>query len=122
MRTPAAVIATATTEVVNVRFWHSGHPDALNQCPLLGVKRTSRGQALMSAFDPKRTFARSAGAVGASVLRKTNEEGLRFFASFGQSISCHEHSTFLALVNFRIVNGPHRFSAGRTETEIFNPL
>jgi len=34
----------------------SRHPDTLNECPLLGVKRTSRGQALMSAFDPKRTF------------------------------------------------------------------
>jgi len=28
----------------------------LNQCPLLGVKRTLIGRALMSAFDPKRTF------------------------------------------------------------------
>ena len=37
---------------------HSGHPDALNQCPLLGVKRTSLGHASMSAFDPKRTFGR----------------------------------------------------------------
>jgi hypothetical protein len=25
----------------------SGHPDALNQCPLLGVKRTLRAHALM---------------------------------------------------------------------------
>jgi hypothetical protein len=38
-------------------------PVALNvnkakfQCLLLGVKRTSRGQALMSANDPKRTWA-----------------------------------------------------------------
>jgi hypothetical protein len=29
--------------------------DRLRQCPLSGVKRTSRGQALMSASDPKRT-------------------------------------------------------------------
>ena len=35
----------------------SGHPDPLNQCPLLGVKRTSDGGASMSAFDPKRTSA-----------------------------------------------------------------
>ena len=35
----------------------SGHPDPLNQCPLLGVKRTLVGGAAMSAFDPKRTFA-----------------------------------------------------------------
>jgi hypothetical protein len=27
---------------LDVRFWpQSGHHDALNQCPLLGVKRTS---------------------------------------------------------------------------------
>src|SRR5262249_52421923 len=34
----------------------SGHHTPLNQCPLLGVNRTLRGQALMSAFDPKRTW------------------------------------------------------------------
>jgi hypothetical protein len=34
----------------------SGHPDAHNQCPLLGVKRTLPEPAPMSAFDPKRTF------------------------------------------------------------------
>jgi uncharacterized MAPEG superfamily protein len=33
----------------------SGHPDTLTQCPLSGVKRTSRGHASMSASDPKRT-------------------------------------------------------------------
>jgi len=33
----------------------SGHPDALSRCLLLGVKRTSPGDASMSAFDPKRT-------------------------------------------------------------------
>jgi hypothetical protein len=32
-------------------------PDALNQCALLGVKRTSVAPSPMSAFDPKRTFA-----------------------------------------------------------------
>jgi len=36
-------------------------PDApaligVSQCPLLGVKRTSRFQGVMSAFDPKRTW------------------------------------------------------------------
>src|SRR5262249_7865668 len=36
----------------------SGHLDPLNQCPLLGVKRTLCGRAAMSAFDPKRTFSR----------------------------------------------------------------
>ena len=32
------------------------HPNTHNRCPLLGVKRTSRGRASMSAFDPKRTL------------------------------------------------------------------
>jgi hypothetical protein len=35
----------------------SRHPDALNQCPLSGVKQTLIEYAAMSAFDPKRTFA-----------------------------------------------------------------
>jgi hypothetical protein len=30
----------------------NGHPDRLNQCPLLGVKQTLRESASMSAFDP----------------------------------------------------------------------
>ena len=32
-----------------------GHPTCTDECPLSGVKRTSLMQALMSAFDPKRT-------------------------------------------------------------------
>jgi len=32
------------------------HHDLLNQCPLLGVKRTSAKGGRMSAYDPKRTF------------------------------------------------------------------
>jgi hypothetical protein len=34
----------------------SGHPNALSQCPLLGVKQTSAATNPMSAFDPKRTL------------------------------------------------------------------
>ena len=44
----------------NVRFWHkaeSGHSSSRQQCPLLGVKRTSEECGAMSAFDPKRTLA-----------------------------------------------------------------
>src|SRR5262249_55307721 len=37
----------------------SGHSVTEFQCPLLGVKRTSRGHAPMSAFDPKRTSSAS---------------------------------------------------------------
>jgi len=33
------------------------HPNTLDQCPLLGVKRTSHKPRTMSAFDPKRTLA-----------------------------------------------------------------
>jgi hypothetical protein len=33
----------------------SGHRRAANQCPLSGVKQTSRFDCAMSAFDPKRT-------------------------------------------------------------------
>jgi putative ABC transport system substrate-binding protein len=33
------------------------HHERAERCPLLGVKRTSGGQASMSAFDPKRTLA-----------------------------------------------------------------
>src|SRR5262245_31790772 len=32
----------------------SGHPNVLNHCPLLGVRRTSDGCGAMSVFDPKR--------------------------------------------------------------------
>src|SRR6516165_512918 len=35
----------------------SGHPETLNQCPLLGVKRTFNRSPAMSAYDPKRTLA-----------------------------------------------------------------
>src|SRR5262249_13697070 len=34
----------------------SGHPNGLNQCPLLGVKRTLGWRGSMSVIDPKRTW------------------------------------------------------------------
>src|SRR6516225_9967967 len=46
----------------------SGHPDRLNRFPLSGVKRTLRGHGLVSAFDPKRTFAPAAIARGRTAL------------------------------------------------------
>ena len=36
---------------------HSGHRCGTQQCPLSGVKRTSKFESVTSAFDPKRTFA-----------------------------------------------------------------
>ena len=41
---------------MHVRYWHLTDVDAdAQQCPLLGVKRTSLIRSLMSANDPKRT-------------------------------------------------------------------
>jgi hypothetical protein len=34
----------------------SRHPDRVGECPLSGVKRTSKFKSVTSAFDPKRTF------------------------------------------------------------------
>ena len=34
----------------------SRHPDRVGECPLSGVKRTSKFKSVMSAFDPKRTL------------------------------------------------------------------
>jgi hypothetical protein len=33
-----------------------GHRDGVEECPLLGVKRTSKFESVTSAFDPKRTL------------------------------------------------------------------
>jgi hypothetical protein len=35
----------------------SGYWDGGEECPLSGVKRTSKFKSVTSAFDPKRTFA-----------------------------------------------------------------
>jgi hypothetical protein len=41
-----------------VCFWaQSRHPDRVGECPLSGVKRTSKLKSVTSAFDPKRTSA-----------------------------------------------------------------
>ena len=34
----------------------SGHPKRAHECPLSGVKRTSKFRSVTSAFDPKRTL------------------------------------------------------------------
>jgi hypothetical protein len=39
-------------------FGTSGHDDLNAECPLLGVKQTSRRHVPMSAYDPKRTSGR----------------------------------------------------------------
>jgi len=51
------VYKTSGAAALTVRLARSGLPNALNQCPLSGVKRTLVGGASMSAFDPKRTSA-----------------------------------------------------------------
>jgi hypothetical protein len=51
---PAAIILL---QCMSPLLAQSGHSDTLNQCPLLGAKRTFSRSLAMSAFDPKRTFA-----------------------------------------------------------------
>ena len=41
----------------------SGQSDRTRVCPLLGVKRTSQTDAVMSANDPKRTFVGTQSSV-----------------------------------------------------------
>ena len=71
-------------------FAQSGHSRVTDQRPLLGVKRTSRSLAVMSAFDPKRTSA-----------PKWPLQSIFFFALRNCSIShdasflpCASHSAF----------------------------
>jgi hypothetical protein len=42
----------------------SGHPTCTDECPLSGVKRARREQAVMSANDPKQTFGVIRSATG----------------------------------------------------------
>jgi hypothetical protein len=49
---PAAIILL---QCMSPLLAQSGHRGTEFRCPLLGGKRTLRGQALMSAFDPERT-------------------------------------------------------------------
>ena len=39
----------------------SRHPDRVSECPLSGVKRTSRFECVMSGFDPNRTLHAALG-------------------------------------------------------------
>ena len=52
-----ATVLTTSDEVIELAvecplLAQSGHPDTVNQCLLLGVKRTSPGLSEMSAYDP----------------------------------------------------------------------
>jgi len=44
-----------------VRFWHKADIEGVAQCPLSGVKQTSKFEAAMSAFDPQRTLHPNSG-------------------------------------------------------------
>ena len=59
---------------------HSVHPDTLNQCLLLGVKRTLVGDVAMSASDPKRTLVSPRSRNGnygiSATLMTTPQSGL----------------------------------------------
>ena len=52
----------------------SGHRLAHRTCPLLGVKRTSGGHAVMSAFDPKRTLSGRAKSLAIRMGRVATSE------------------------------------------------
>jgi hypothetical protein len=56
----------------------SGHPDTLNECLLLGVKRTLRGPAVMSVCDPKRTLSNLTWPLPACWLGTATMPGLRY--------------------------------------------
>jgi hypothetical protein len=49
----------------------SRRPDRVVECPLLGVKRTSKSKSVTSAFDPKRT---SSGQICCSAQRGTSTD------------------------------------------------
>jgi hypothetical protein len=49
------VRAQAAVELAETSGYGTKQTNAFSQCPLLGVKRTSRFNDVMSAFDPKRT-------------------------------------------------------------------
>jgi hypothetical protein len=46
------------------------HADRADECPLWGVKRTSRTESVMSGFDPKRTLVewRAVGGIAARMI------------------------------------------------------
>jgi hypothetical protein len=50
----------------------SRHPDRVGECPLSGVKRTSKFKSVTSAFDPKATFG-----TGHFVLERAEQIDLR---------------------------------------------
>ena len=52
----------------------SGHFKRSRECPLLGVKRTSGGHAVMSAFDPKRTLSGRAKSLAIRMGRVATSE------------------------------------------------
>ena len=54
-RTPAEISELIRGNARCPLLAKSRHPNSLNECPLLGVKRTLVGDAAMSASDPKRT-------------------------------------------------------------------
>jgi hypothetical protein len=51
----------------------SGHRDSVEECPLSGVKRTSKFESVTSAFDPKRTSDWSISvAIGSGIFQRNN--------------------------------------------------
>jgi hypothetical protein len=55
-RRPRDGTTTFFTAAQNVCFWPKADILIAGECPLSGVKRTSKFESVTSAFDPKRTF------------------------------------------------------------------
>ena len=71
--------------LADVGYWHiSGHANRADECPFLGVKRTSLNPSPMSANDPKRTLAgaqlfRSSATAIAGAAKSAFDLGSRSF-------------------------------------------
>src|SRR5215475_8118555 len=65
--------------IVKVEDSQNGHRDALNQCPLLGIKRTSRGHAPMSAIPPKADTGGYGHVQAGNVLTALKDDAMGLF-------------------------------------------
>jgi hypothetical protein len=92
----------------------SGHPNSLNRCPLLGVKRTSTGTNPMSAFDPKRTLSKSFAGTPIEFdqiwFQTASASRIRFVIASGCEISARW------LASISIVFAPIRLAMKRSKS------
>ena len=69
---------------------HSRHPDRVRECPLSGVKQTSKFKSVTSAFDPKRT---SASGFCCNARQMPRSKDLLYFAAILGIGVTHEAAT-----------------------------